>query len=137
MKAVIIKMACKPDTEGETEVPGWIVPDTQDVFAVDLRYEGDIEYMYENGWCITHLPTGLALRAGAYTEAHRRADACDIAKRFYDEMIARGANVHSSTPADFTSVVNNLPKNERTAFWEKIAGWKKVETGQQQSESHE
>jgi hypothetical protein len=123
MKAIIIKCAPKPGRD-PLEVPGWLVPDTEDLFGVDMRYECDLEAIppHPNGWVITHLPTGSRLSYHDYTGAGTREDAIGIAQRFYSEYMARGWNLHSEVSAEITEPVQQLNHAERTQFWERVAG---------------
>lgn len=123
MKAIIIKFAAKPGAE-EPEVPGWLVPDTEDLFGIDQRVEADVESIppYPARWCITHLPTGMRVSAGAYTEASCRADAAAVAKRFYDEYKRRSWKLRTMDPDEVTNPVKALSKNECAAFWEAVRG---------------
>src|SRR5262245_29498842 len=91
MKAIIIKCAPNPGRDA-LEVPGWLVPDTDDLFGVDMRYEADLEAIppQPNGWVITHLPTGARVSYLEYTRAGRLDDAIGIAQRFHAEYKARG-----------------------------------------------
>src|SRR4051812_48867652 len=106
MKAIIIKCAPVPGRD-PLEVPGWVVPDTEDLFGVDMRHEADIGAIppYPAGWVITHLPTGSRLSYLDYTGAGTREDAIGIAQRFYGEYKARGWSLHSEVSAEIVEPV--------------------------------
>jgi len=123
MKAIIIKMACRENDKGESEVPGWVVPDTDDLLGIDMRYEADIEYMQSAKWFITHLPSGRRIGYGDYTEAAYRNDAAAIAQRFYVQFKARGWDLTESDPDQVVNPFKTLTKDEQKDFWMAVAGW--------------
>lgn len=123
MKAIIIKLACKPDSKGESEVPGWEVPDTQGLLGIDMRREAYMEDLCDAEWWITHIPSGRRIGYGIYTEASQRLEAVNVAKRFYDLYTARGWDLSFTDPAKVTDPFKALSKDELTAFWAAVAGW--------------
>jgi len=126
MKAIIIKYAPNPGRPGG-EVPGWLVPDTEGLLAIDMRYEADIEAIPPRpaGWVITHLPTGARVGKPPYTDASSQHEAARIAKRFYEVYKARGWNIYSDKREIIVAPFNGLPREELTEIWEKIADWPK------------
>lgn len=135
MKAILIQCAPNPGRD-PLEVPGWLVPDTEDLFGVDLRYEADVEAIppQPNRWVITHIPTGARVSNHDYTRAPTREDAIVLAQRFYGEYKARGWNLHSQVPEEIVEPVRQLNHADTVAFWEKVAGWPKEAAAQPVSE---
>ena len=124
MKCTIIKIAVDPKKPHlNTEYPGWIVPETGDTLAIDLRIPGDIQFMEPSRWFITHLPTGHRVNVAPYTDADTRERAADVATAFYREMTALGADLASSDPVAITKHVLDLTAEARRDFWNKVAGW--------------
>lgn len=117
---VIIEIAC---AGGERRcLSGWIVPDTNGLFAVDQRYEADLSDIPPSPaeWVINHLPTGWA--CGPRVLTCSRDFAIARAQRLYRELVAIGADLQSKVPEYITGKVNALPKEERVAFWNRVAG---------------
>lgn len=132
MQPVIIKFATKNGRGGPgAEVPGWVVPDTEGVFAVDMRYEADIESLEPADWKITHLPTGMSVSVPPYTEADCRDEAFAIAQRFYNELKAGGCDVHSTESAEITRIVKALPKEDVAPFWARVGGYSEKQPEQE------
>lgn len=119
-KPVIIRF---PTNEGHCEVPGWIAPDTDGLFAVDMRIEADVETLSPADWRITHLPSGFAANNGHYTESAFRHEAFAIAKRLYQELLKLGVDLKSTDPAAVIAPYKRLSEEEATAFWMGVAGW--------------
>jgi hypothetical protein len=126
VKAILIKTAANPGRDPQ-ELPGWLVPDTEELFGVDMRYECDLEMIppQPNGWIVTHLPTGACVSYLEYTRAGRLDDAIGIAQRFYGEYKARGWDLLSTDPSVITEPFKKLSYAEKIDFWEKIANWPK------------
>lgn len=133
LQAVLIKVAHDPSKPGISEFPGWIVPETDSLFAVDQRYEADIETMQPASWWITHLPTGRRVSAGLYTAATTRSNAFEIAQRFYREAIALGCDLKSKNIDEVTGGFKSLSQEQRTAVWERIADFHITRGGESQS----
>lgn len=125
MKAVVIRGA-KTAGSFDLEFPGWVVPDTNEMLAVDLRVPADLEYMEPSDWRVTHLPTGYGVRYGPYTEASSRERAVEIAQAFYREMNALGVDLTSADPATVTAPVAKLNNEGKMRFWERVAGWSEL-----------
>jgi hypothetical protein len=123
VKATVIRITSDPSKPHEPEFPGWLVPDTDDTLAVDLRIPADLEYMEPSQWYITHIPTGRRINYGLYTEASTRERAVEIAQNFYREMSAIGCHLKSTDPSEVVRAVNTLEADAKRALWTKIAGW--------------
>lgn len=92
------------------EYGGFIVPDTERLFAVDERHP--------EWWVITHVPTTWAVTKYGFTDAHTRERAIAKAQYFYREGVARGWPLTTIEPQELTAAVNAVPKEERDSFWE-------------------
>lgn len=123
MKAAIIKF---PTKNGGGEVPGWILDETEGLFAIDQRVEADLLSAPPTPavWAITHIPSGFRVSYGPYTEAGTQYDAFAIALRFYREAKARGWDMAATEPAKFTAKYKTMSKEEVKAFWLAVADWK-------------
>lgn len=122
MQPTIIKVALKPDRQDAPEsYPGWIVPDTDGLFAIDERYAADLEFDEPAWWTITHVPTGFRVTRYGFTDAHTREAAAEIAQRFYRECKARGWKLDSSDPASLVEPHNAMSPDEKNAFWRAVA----------------
>jgi|GEM_PF-2388956 len=119
MKATVIKIRCG---EGEIpeEVPGWFVPDTDELLAVDLRYEANVETGEAADWYITHIPTGFMVHRHGYTNAASRERAVEVAQNFYRECRARGWDMTSSDADSILSAHNKMPWEEKLRFWNAV-----------------
>lgn len=126
MKPIIIKAAV---SEGKpaAEFPGWIVPDTDGLLAIDMRYEGhwDAEMPDPSEWFVTHLPSGYSVRYGHYTLATHSDTAIDIAQRFYQQCKVHGFDLTSTDPAAIVAPFKKLRPSEHVTFWELVAGGKR------------
>lgn len=124
MKATVIKIARKSQRpDAPLEHPGWIVPDTDELLAVDLRVPADIEYLEPAQWYITHIPTGFRVNYGPYTDADTRERAVELAQAFYREMKALGVELSSPDASTITKPVTSLSSETKRDFWNKVAGW--------------
>jgi hypothetical protein len=121
MKAAVFKIARSPGVE--SEIPGWIVPDTDDLLAIDLRAPADLEYMSPSDWRITHLPTGYGVRASPYTDADTRERAVEVAQAFYRELKALGVDLAMNDIKAICAPVTALSNAGKRDFWNKVAGW--------------
>lgn len=120
MKATVFKITGKGGTQ--TEVPGWIVPETDGLFAVDERWPACIEECEPATWKVTHLPTGFSVTYGWLTDADTKERAADIAKAFYREYKERGFPLDITDPAAFVVPYKALSPDERKTFWLKVTG---------------
>lgn len=113
----------------QTDYPGWMVPDTDDLLAVDERHPPQpslynpagelLEEGCEACWVITHLPTGYEVhRPEMETATLERAVA--IAQAFYREAVARGWPLRSKESAVIVASHNAMPRAERDAFWKVV-----------------
>lgn len=110
--------------EGEMVVPGWSVPGTDGLVGVDLRNEGSCQFMTENEWRITHLPSGFAMRRPPYTDASCLDDACDVALRLFGEMKELGCDMRATDPAQVTAALKGLTPDQLREMWKRVAGRK-------------
>lgn len=106
---------------GESEVPGWIVPETDGTLAIDQRAEADLENGEPAWWMVTHVPTGFAVRKSFYTDASTREEAIAVAQAFYREAKARNFPLTGADPQGIATAHNAMTKDERQAFWTAIA----------------
>lgn len=122
MKATIIRY---PTKDGSHEVPGWIVPDTDSLFGIDMRVEADLECGPPTPavWAITHLPSGFRVSAGPYTDAGTSLEAVGIAQRFYKEARARDWDLRATVATRVTAKYKTMSKEEAKAFWYAVANW--------------
>lgn len=122
MQPTIIKIARKPDRPDAPEAyPGWIVPDTDGLLAIDERYAADLEFGEPAWWTITHIPTGFRVTKGGYTDANTREAAIAIAQRFFREYKARGWTLDTNDPAEVIKPHNSMNIDEKNAFWRAVA----------------
>jgi len=123
MKAIIIKLATRNEDGGTQDVPGWLVPDTEDLFGIDMRIECDMEAIPPQPpvWVITHLPTGMAVRNGEYTRAGSNFHACGVAQRFYQQYKTHGWELNTKDPAVILEPFKKLTQAQKVYFWEKVA----------------
>ena len=122
-RAVVFQVTTE---NGKEDVPGWIVPDTDDLLAVDIRYDADLTCLESADWAITHIPTGRRVNSGWMLEAGTRADAIRIAQRFYAAYKARGWDLRGDDPDAITEPVKRLSKEEHTALFAEIGEWKEA-----------
>lgn len=131
MKPIVITIPSNAMSQGkEEQFAGYLVPDTNDTLAIDMRYEADLNAIPPQpaSWAITHLPTGFRVRYGDYTRAGCMDDAMHIAKRFFIEATALGANLGSTDPAEVTGPIGALGKEAMKQFWRKVANWPEPES---------
>lgn len=126
LKAAIIK---GEHTKGRAfEWLGYIVPDTEDLLAVDERYPG-VEPDEQEGtgaeepvWKITHMPTMFSVSYLDYTAASSREQAFAIAQRFYQQAALEGMDLHSTEPTAITDVHKKWDDAKKQAFWSAVKG---------------
>lgn len=126
MKAAIIKTTGR---EGSSEVPGWLVPGTDDLFAIDLREDACLDAIppIPAYYVITHVPTGFKINRAPYTDAGTRYAAAAVATRFYAEYKKRGWTLNTDDPAIVTAPFKDLSDDEKRKFWEAVADWDTAE----------
>jgi hypothetical protein len=90
---------------GELErMTGFLVPDTENLFAVDERWQ--------DHWRVTHVPSGRAVMPPFKAELSVKEQAVGFAQRFYREAMALGADL---TCKDFEAI-------RRTMWFERGLG---------------
>lgn len=123
MQATIIKIARNPARpSAPDEYPGWIVPETEGLLAIDLRCPASIEFVEAADWAITHIPTGHRVIRYPYTNASTRERAVEIAQNFYRECRSRGWDIVSSDPMAIPGMHNAMAHEHKIKFWEAVAG---------------
>jgi hypothetical protein len=107
--------------ESSRQIPAWLVPGTDGLFAIDQRFEADVENGEPAYWAITHVPTGFAVRKSWYTDACDRAEAIAVATAFYRESKARNFPLTSTDPQEVVAAHNSMEHDEKQRFWEAIS----------------
>jgi hypothetical protein len=123
---------------GEQQQPGWIVEGTNNLLAIDLRWDADIDSMPPQPavYIITHIPTGYGINS-PYAEAGTKERAAEIAKNFYDESVKRGWDLQSANQTKVIAPMLAASKEERLVFWKAVSAHKeKPETSTKPLESH-
>lgn len=122
MKPVIFKAHT---TSGPWQVPGWIVPDTDNLLAIDMRYEADIECAPPKPakWIITHRPTGFRITREPYTDAATRGQAIMKAQMFFAMYTQRGWGLRARKPACIIAPHQAMTQCQKISFWRQVAGW--------------
>lgn len=110
---------------GEHQQPGWIVEGTNNLLAIDLRWDADIdaEPPEPAGYVITHIPTGYGINS-PHVKAATKERAAEIAKNFHDEWVRRGWDLTSADHAKVIAPMLALTKDERSDFWTAVSGLK-------------
>lgn len=122
--ATVIKIARNPSRPGPSEYPGWIVPGTEGLLAIDERYpawqgtEDDPEGSPAT-WFITHIPTGFHVN-GVGCHSGTKLQAAQHAQNFFDEYRNRGWDLNSTDAKAIAAPVNALSADERKAFRAKV-----------------
>lgn len=120
LKPVTIRIKLNPGKEGCTsEFAGFIVPDTDELLAIDERYP---PVSFEDAtWFITHLPTGVRVSWLEYTRAPTKARACKIAQQFFREYTRRGWRLAGNEHEAIAKRVRDLAADEKVAFWTAVS----------------
>lgn len=122
MRAISIKIN-KARRSAPDSFQGWVVPETDDLLAIDERTPVSADGLIAAEWVITHLPTGNSIVRAPYTNASTRERAAEIAQAFFRECKARGWPLTSRSSADIVAAHNTLPPDKKKVFWRSVAGW--------------
>jgi len=123
MVPTIIKIARNPERPNAPEsYPGWIVPDTDGLMAIDQRLAAVPEMLEPAWWTVTHIPTGMRVTKPGFTDAYTQEQAADVARRFYNAYRIRGWPIESADASRIISVHNDLSDDEKRRFWREVAG---------------
>lgn len=105
------------------EFAALIVPNTNDLLAVDERYPPDPDNGEpDSTWKITHIPTMYSVTRYGYTDASTLERAIEIAKRFFAEASARGWDLTSADHEEIIGKHNAMSADQKTKFWEAVRG---------------
>lgn len=108
---------------GRKQRQGWLVPDTDELLAIDQRFEpqeGEIMTVDAEDWVITHRPTGFMVARAPYTEAHTKARAAGLAQAFFRECKDLGIDLRETEANKIVARVSSLPREDQLRFWERI-----------------
>jgi hypothetical protein len=92
-------------------------PGTAGLFAIDQRYEANIEECEPAEWVVTHIQTGFAVRRGYYTQATTRDEAIAVSQAFYKQAKAFGFKLDTTVPTDITDAHNGMSTEDKRKFW--------------------
>lgn len=98
---------------------GYLVPDTEAVFAIDERWPA---MGFEPAtWIITHLPSGTQVNRGCGDmSAETRERAVVLAQQFYREAKALGCDLHNADRAVVRAPIDALTEVAKQAFWRRV-----------------
>ena len=117
---------------GERNVRAFLVPDTEELFAVHFEHGDDCEEDSDSWWSTTHLPSGLTIKGPNRPLPKSREEATSLALAFFREWRKRDwSTLHSADIDTLRGYWSDHSVEERQQFWWDVYGDKpKGETTQ-------